>query len=352
MLRSVFISPPWRRVGGAASTSEAPEGNCLGELDWSAGSGPGPGRPPAALLAPAMAQAARDGLWAAGPLREGRRGGVHWRAAGGLCFGALDQVCGGRPLADLARAAYADVFASLRDAGVPRLLRVWNYLPAIHDDDAAALDAPSEASERYRQFNIGRQAAFIAEGHDAFAGSPAACALGVDGDVLSLRFIAGAVPTEAVDNPRQVPAWRYPGQYGPKAPTFSRASLVDFEPDRSTLMVSGTASIVGHGSCHPGDVRAQTRETLANLDAVLAQAARQRPALAGRHARELEATVYVRHARDLAAVQDELATAWGEPAARRAVYLRADVCRRELLVEIEGHLDPMPVPATAAGVAA
>jgi chorismate lyase / 3-hydroxybenzoate synthase len=152
---------------------------------------------------------------------------------------------------------------------------------------------------------------------------------------------------------RQAGTWRYPSAYGPKSPTFSRASLVALDASRPlqpTLLVSGTASIIGHESRHPGDVRAQTRETLLNLDAVLAEAARLAPALAGRRAAELHAVVYLRHREDRDAFAAELAQAWGGAAADRVVWQRADVCRRELLVEIEGHLDPAP-GASVAGAA-
>ena len=53
-------------------------------------------------------------------------------------------------------------------------------------------------------------------------------------------------------------------------PTFSRAALADLGAGEVALFVSGTASIVGHETQHPGDVRAQTLETLNNLRAVLA----------------------------------------------------------------------------------
>jgi hypothetical protein len=58
-----------------------------------------------------------------------------------------------------------------------------------------------------------------------------------------------------------VSAYDYPRQYGPAAPSFSRAALT---PD-PLLLISGTASIVGHASVHLGDVTAQLEETLANL---------------------------------------------------------------------------------------
>ena len=103
------------------------------------------------------------------------------------------------------------------------------------------------------------------------------------------------------------------------------------------LLVSGTASIVGHETVHAGDVRAQTLETLLNLRTVI-QAANARGS-AVFDLRELDCVVYVRHARDLPVVRAvfEDAVGAGSPAARGAVYLRADICRSDLLVEIEAH---------------
>jgi enamine deaminase RidA (YjgF/YER057c/UK114 family) len=251
-----------------------------------------------------------------------------WRGHG--VFGRIDieeADCGG-DLAEAARRAYGQVFHTLREHAGGRalhLLRLWNYVPRIN--------AEQDGLERYRRFNIGRQQAFIEAGHDAFEGAPAACALGRAAGPLSVCFLAGATRPLALENPRQVPAYRYGTQHGPRSPTFSRAALVDVGGGDVALLISGTASIVGQDSLHPGDVRAQVRETLANLQAVLA-AARARCGAAFDLA-ALDCTVYVRHAEDLAAVQDEFA-AGGGPAAG-ALYLQADVCRRELLVEIEAH---------------
>jgi enamine deaminase RidA (YjgF/YER057c/UK114 family) len=103
------------------------------------------------------------------------------------------------------------------------------------------------------------------------------------------------------------------------------------------LLISGTASIVGHASVHAGDVEAQTRETLANLQAVIA-AAHQRTS-ARFSLSDLECVVYVRRAEHTATVQRvfEAAVGAGSIAARSAVVLEADVCRADLLVEIEAH---------------
>lgn len=249
-----------------------------------------------------------------------------WAGGEGWWFGGVDLPDDGSGLTATAKRAYAEVFAQLAALGRPPILRLWNYLPRINDETSGL--------ERYRQFNIGRQEAFVEAGEDAFAGSPAACALGKAAGTLSVRFLAGRTRVLPLENPRQVPAWRYSRRYGPKAPTFCRALLADAGGGRVALLISGTASIVGEDTVHLGDVRAQTDETFANLRALLDTA----------HARtdarfaldELALTVYVRHPADLDAVRERVAL-HAPRAAVQALWLQADICRSELLVEIEAH---------------
>lgn len=266
-------------------------------------------------------------------LRNGRSGTVHWQADEDWAFGHLElpaadsapDAADNNDLTTAAHRAYSDVFAALHDCGRPHVLRLWNYLPRINSDGGGL--------ERYRQFNIGRQRAFIDAGRDAFEGAPAACALGTSGAQaggLAIRFLAGRVPPRPVENPRQVPAYRYSRQHGPRAPTFSRAALADAGGGRVVLFISGTASIVGEQSLHPGDVIAQTDETLRNLQAVLDAAMARctaRFTLA-----DLQTTAYVRHAADAPAVLARWARAVPGAQAR---CVQADICRAELLVEIE-----------------
>lgn len=279
------------------------------------------------LLAPA---GGRIDAWPArAALRRGRLGNVHWCDDGQRLFGRLDVDETGLGLEQATWRAYRALFAALQEAGHPALLRVWNFVPRINDDEAGL--------ERYRQFNIGRQRAFLEAGHAAFEGAPAACALGARGGPLSIRFLAGRQPALALENPRQVPAWRYSTQFGPRSPTFSRAVLAADGSGQVDLLVSGTASIVGEASCHPGDVRAQLAETLANLRAVV-EAARARST--ARFALEqLDCTVYLRDPAHLEPVRAGLVAALGASsrAAANAVYVQADICRRELLLEIEAH---------------
>lgn len=285
------------------------------------------------------AEAERHAWLADGPFQEGSHQGLHYRHNGDFLFGWMSlpeagfQPGEGESALELAsRKAYETLFAVQELTGFTHLLRCWNYLPGINVDGGGL--------ERYRQFNIGRQDAFIAARHAWLDGSPSACALGsADGD-LQLYFLAGRQSALAIENPRQTSAYRYPQQYGPRAPTFSRASLLRLESEE-ILFISGTASIVGHESVHQGDVREQTRETLRNLDAVTAEA--NRHAFFGRfETRKLFLKVYLRHAEDLPVVRSELQAALGEGAV--LTFLLADVCRAELLVEIEafGFLDAEP----------
>lgn len=311
-------------------------GDWHGELQAQALGGLGYGLPGdehslGGLPVPVLAGSACIDAWLGGPLAaQGRHGAVRWRHDGHWLHGALDIPDADAGLADAAEAAYRDVFATLQATGFAHVLRFWNYLPRIN--------AETGGLERYRQFNAGRQLAFLNAGHSAFEGAPAACAIGTAAGDLRIRFLAARTAPRPVENPRQVSAYRYPTTYGPRAPTFSRAALAPLGDDTVALFVSGTASIVGHETKHVGDVRAQTAETVHNLHAVLAAA--QPHCNVPLQLSDLVPCVYVRHAQDLAAVRQVLDQAWGpgSHAARQAVYVQADICRAELLVEVEGHL--------------
>jgi chorismate lyase/3-hydroxybenzoate synthase len=278
-------------------------------------------------------QGAMADVWhvSGGQVASSTTGIARWRSDGHWLLGAidLDESVEKQDLAELSHRAYRDLFKTLDQAGTPHLLRIWNYLPQINADGGGL--------ERYRQFNLGRQEAFFEAGRAAFEGAPAACALGIHQGALSIRFLAGQTAPMPVENPRQVSAYRYPETYGPRSPTFSRAALAEIGSGEVALFISGTASIVGHETVHHGDVLEQTRETLRNLEAVIAAANGQ--ATASFALAMLDCVVYVRHPADTDKVRGVLESALGAdaPMIRNAVYLEADICRSDLLVEIEAH---------------
>lgn len=263
-----------------------------------------------------------DGECQAGVFEE-----ISFRRAGPLLYGVieLDEAKFAEAISPLQAAteeAYRRIFRLLEREGLPHLWRVWNYLAGINRDN--------DGLERYRQFNIGRQDAFLEFHRGATGNVPAACAIGLAGGPLSIAFMAGDQPALPVENPRQVSAYNYPADYGPRSPTFSRAALV-YLPGQEVLFVSGTASIVGHQTVHPDDVAGQCRESLANVAAVVeAAGALSRGAVY--RLETLAYRVYIRHAEDFALIREIMVAQLG---AAEVVYLQADICRTDLLVEIE-----------------
>ncbi len=342
MIGALDLDAPLRHALRSRRTAWAPDAarsapirlNCLGGLLYG-GHADGPahgviGSVPLPLLGlptPVLDNWLGHGAATAGNNAHGAR----WQHDGEWLFGVID-VPEEAGLEAAAGHAYAGLFDALRTTGFTQLLRVWNYLPRINADHEQG-----DAMERYKRFNAGRQQAFLDSGERAFEGSPAACAIGSADGPLRVRFLAGRGTVRHVENPRQVSAYHYPQRYGPRTPTFSRAALADVGGGRLGLFISGTASIVGHASVHRGDVRAQVRETIANLHALLDNA--NSKSSARWSLRDLHGVVYVRHAQDHDAVVDELARAALElgRGAGELVFLHADICRRELDIEIEGH---------------
>lgn len=270
------------------------------------------------------------------PLATETIDGIRYRRSDDLVFGVIELADGAHagPLQLATEAAYRRIFALLDGLGMAHVYRFWNYIPQINTE--------IRGLERYRQFNLGRQDAYLASGRTVSGQLPAACALGVSDGPLQIAFLAGKAAGEAVENPRQISAYDYPKDYGPRSPTFSRACLLRL-PEGEALFVSGTASIVGHRTLHAGDATAQTRETLANVEAVIMEANRQ---LQGRHfdPAQLHYRVYVRDAADLPAIQAELRRLTGR--APEAVFLQADICRSDLLLEIETTAYSRPLIVT------
>lgn len=228
-----------------------------------------------------------------------------------------------------ARLAYQRLITCVRPSAHPYLLRIWNYFGAINEGEGDG--------ERYRRFCVGRAAGVDGRFNDP---PPAATAIGASaleagaaGNHLQVIALCARAPAIALENPRQTPAWRYPREYGPVSPGFSRGALLDADTDAPRLLASGTASIVGHVSQHADDVGAQLRESVANLQALLDEGSSKsahRFSLSGCEALR----VYLREPADLALARAALAGS-GLPA-ERVVYLHGDVCRRELSVELEG----------------
>ena len=230
-----------------------------------------------------------------------------WQS-GELLFGAaaLEET---RPLEELSRDHYAGIIEHVRASGFPYFLRMWNFVGGINE---------IEERERYQLFCAGRHDAFVAAGYHHDVDLPSASAVGMRGRGLITYFLASREPGVQVENPRQVAAYDYPPQYGPKSPSFSRATIW-----RDMVFVSGTSSVVGHRTVHAGDVDAQLEETLRNIEVVLARTGRTIGSV-------MAAKTYIRHPADYPRIAARLAAVFPVN-----LYLEADICRKDLLLEIE-----------------
>ncbi len=275
-------------------------------------------------LSPLREAAAPYEVWrSAGPVATGREGAIRYSHDGALMFGVLEWEEPDGGILHASAHAYAALVAFWRDSDYPHLLRIWNYFDAITLGEGD--------SERYRQFCVGRVQGL---GDVDTRTLPAATAIGSrDGRrVLQVYWLAARDPALPLENPRQVSAYRYPREYGPQSPTFARALLPP--SPRVPLLLSGTASIVGHASQHADSLRAQLDETLTNLDSLLGAARERAPTLSPHLDGTSRLKVYVRDATDADAVAAQLEARLGTRVPW--LMLHADVCRRELLVEIEG----------------
>ena len=241
-----------------------------------------------------------------------------------------EQHTGLEHLEEASQYAYREMLQLCLTLQVPHLLRIWNYVPHINEAEGM--------TERYRLFNIGRKKAFDDYPQIINDGYPAACALGSFDNTLTIAFLASTRKPYYIENPRQTSSSFYPEQYGVVPPLFSRATLLP-QDTGAALFISGTASIVGHESRHTHNIQAQAYETLQNLNTILTQAnmiMKENPAeFTDAHyslsLNELFWRVYIRLPEHLEIVRNVLQQA----GITQAVFVKADICRSELLVEIE-----------------
>jgi chorismate lyase / 3-hydroxybenzoate synthase len=235
-----------------------------------------------------------------------------WPSHPDVLFGSVSARDEDEPLEALSRRVYARLIEEVREAGYPYFLRMWNHVGGINELD--------EGRERYQLFCAGRHDAFVNAGYHHGADLPSASAVGSRGRGLVVYYLAAREAGVQVENPRQVAAYDYPPQYGPKSPSFSRATVWN-----GTVFVSGTSSVVGHATLHAGDVDAQLDETLRNIDLVIARALP-----GGSLSNVTAAKTYIRHAADYPRIAARLQDVFPHN-----LYVEADICRADLLLEIE-----------------
>ena len=239
------------------------------------------------------------------------------------------------------RASYQDLLESL--AGQGHIARLWNSIPNI-------LEPLGDLPHRYMAFNAGRYDALAGwyETHESFPTTLAtASGTGHFGTELVLHGLATPYEGQPLENPRQIPSYRYSFRYGPRPPCFARATHLNINgAGPGWLLVGGTASIVGEDCTYDDDLDGQMSETAQNLEALVRSAyesffSDSHEAKRGKEADRLEILSRFRHLRvyyTQADARDEIKRLVEQyfPHLEQLELHHSVLCRPELLIEIEG----------------
>jgi enamine deaminase RidA (YjgF/YER057c/UK114 family) len=229
--------------------------------------------------------------------------------------------------------------------GFSDVARQWNFI----EDILSRCGKGRRVRQNYQIFNDIRAFAYDRAG--LRAGFPAATGIGMDTGGFILEVIAAggtaAEKTVPVSNPLQADAYRYSPDVlvgtplalraGKQTPRFERAKVV-LRRDSGTCYVSGTAAIVGQDVVCRGDVAGQTRATVRTIERLVEPANLR---LSGAPVSALAprfsyVRTYVKREGDIPEVARIVRASFGSAP---ALFVAADICRADLLVEIEGAVE-------------
>ena len=208
------------------------------------------------------------------------------------------------------------------------IYRQWNYIPGI--------TILNDGSQNYQEFNDARS---IFYGSDTWSnGYPAATGIGTSagGVVVEISAIKGEeCANYPIDNPLQIAAHNYSQQVldGKVIEQLSERTTPKFERARllgSIVYISGTAAIKGECSNYSTDAVEQATETMEIMDRLTSS---ENIPVENNGSQYDLLRVYVKRECDIPAVSEYMQRHYPAPTKH---YLVADVCRPELLIEIEG----------------
>ena len=211
------------------------------------------------------------------------------------------------------------------------IVRQWNYLENITDI--------AHGNQCYQDFNDVRTLFYTSSAWES--GYPAATGIGTQygGILIDFNAVSGEVDIVPLDNDWQRAAHVYSDEVlishradtEKGTPKFERGKSLS-DGQQEVIYISGTAAIRGEESVTTGDVLSQTEITLENIQHLigLEEGRENLPEHSGKLGL---LRVYLKNEEDAPAVKADLDKLCPDlPIA----YLYADVCREELLIEIEG----------------
>ena len=221
---------------------------------------------------------------------------------------------------------------------VDDMVRQWNYIGSIVSHRGG--------KQNYQEFNDARTN-FYKSGkwHNGY---PAATGIGTAGEGIIVGGIAFKKAGESdggiypIDNPLQVAAHVYSKQVlidddteaMKSTPKFERAKLIESKCG-VCCFVSGTAAIRGEESMEFSSARQQTIMTIENIEHLVSADNLAKHGCPPYNLRYIQLQVFIKNEEDYDEVKRVVEERFPQVS---AIYTIADVCRKELLVEIESIL--------------
>ncbi len=222
------------------------------------------------------------------------------------------------------------------------IIRQWNYIEQITD----TVIHKDEKSQNYQVFNDVRSRYYS---QSVFKnGFPAATGIGTEFGGVTIDIIAAKFDDRysvvPVKSPVQLDAYSYSkkvlaenhsmNDFSRTTPKFERAKILE-TPGSDVIFISGTAAIKGQMSSNEISVEQQTEMTIQNILSLISAGNLLRNGLrTSQKAEMLNLRVYVKHKKDMNQVKEICQKHFPETP---CIYVAADICRPELLVEIEGQ---------------
>ena len=235
---------------------------------------------------------------------------------------------------------YEKAFESLKEVlgtkgfHMGSIIRQWNYIEDINGFVGN--------NNNYQDFNNARSKFY----GNAFEknGYPAATGIGMNEGGIIIEFIAlisDQAITNPIDNPRQIAAHEYSNKVlvgeecmNLETPKFERARYLKLS-NRIMLFLSGTASIKGEKTIGIDDPARQTEESIQNIKQLYSGSVLQKIGITETKQVIGHARVYIKNKNDFRLIKKVFQEYYGD---LPVVYLQADICRVNLLVEIEGNI--------------
>jgi enamine deaminase RidA (YjgF/YER057c/UK114 family) len=224
--------------------------------------------------------------------------------------------------------------------GFDEVIRTWLYLGDITGPEGESLrysELNRARSDYYRKLKFSSGLIPHNCGKPAYPASTGIGALGSDVTISCIAMKADRpdIVLAPLENPRQTSSCDYLHQYGTGRPKFSRAMVVAAD-NAAMIFISGTASITASETRHHDDLKRQTQQTLDNIEALISSDNLRTHGLPdfGSTLGDLALVrVYLKRHEDYASARTICRARLGE---MPTIYALGDICRPDLLVEIEG----------------